>query len=65
MSPTPVNSASRRQQLLKRCRNTFVAAFSLPKNAGRIFAPRPGGVSSPIACFDGIRTLSMLWIMLG
>eukprot|EP00041_Stephanoeca_diplocostata_P022147 m.524885 g.524885 ORF g.524885 m.524885 type:complete len:798 (-) comp21994_c0_seq4:82-2475(-) len=37
--------------------------FSPYQNVGRLFANR--GVARDIGCFDGIRTLSMFWILLG
>ena len=40
----------------------FVNTFSVTRNVGFVFEPRR---DSSYACFDGLRAISMLWIILG
>ncbi|VVD05419.1 unnamed protein product [Leptidea sinapis] len=43
--------------------NTLITSFSLTKNVQRIFAFKKS--NNYIECIDGIRALSMLWVILG
>lgn len=46
--------------------DTFVVGFSVPSNIGKLMAIAPSSpTSSRLGCLDGIRFLSMAWVVIG